>query len=156
MRRRRTRLKPQDKVREKEPFCSELRVDPVMENDPRLQGLGVDGVEAKGALFLYCWGTTIVGVRSLRSKEAKYMEEAIRSFKGKNDIGYAYTDQCRSLAKGMRNMSYAWRVGAWDTSDQRYDEVDDQNHLRGSKSEFGYGGRAGMLLCVRCGPLLCV
>ena len=79
-------------------------MDPVMENDPRLQGLGFDGVKAKGALFLYCRGTTMVGVRSLRSKEAKFMEEGIRSFKGKNEIGYAYTDQCRSLAKGLRNM----------------------------------------------------
>ena len=53
-RRRRTRKKPGDKLKVVgpgyDPFCHELRMDPLMENDARLQGFGLNGVKVNWGL----------------------------------------------------------------------------------------------------------
>ena len=48
---RKTKKKKSEEEKEPKVFCEELRMDPVMESDPRLQRLGCGGMKMKGALF---------------------------------------------------------------------------------------------------------
>ena len=79
-------------------------MDPVMENDPRLQGLSHGEKRVKGGLFIYDKGIDLLDVQPLKSKEAVSMGKAIRQFKGRKTIQNVYSDNCPSLIEVLSDM----------------------------------------------------
>ena len=80
-RRRRTRKTKKEKAAvakdARAPFGTDVRMDPVMDEDPRLLGLTCGGKRAKGGLFIYDRSTDLMNVEPLKSKEAVSMGKAV-------------------------------------------------------------------------------
>ena len=79
-------------------------MDPVMENDPRNEGLSRGEKKIKGGLFIYDKGIDLLDVQPLKSKEAVSMGKAVRQHKGRRTLKNVYSDNRPSLIEELSTM----------------------------------------------------
>ena len=82
----------------------EVTMDPVMDNDPRNQGLSCGEKQVKGGLFIFDKGIDLLDVQPLKSKEAVSMGHALRQHKGRRTIKNVFSDCCPSLIEELKAM----------------------------------------------------